>query len=102
MADRINGYGRGGVDISSTRTRALRSETARDSSRAGESGQAADAVRLTDTATNLKQIEARLAALPDVDQARVDAIRKRIESGSYRADPGRIAERLLKLDRELA
>lgn len=102
MADKITGYGAGRVDLGATRSKAAtRAEAVRESSKAGGS-QATDDVRLTDTATNLKQIEARLAKLPDVDQSRVDAVRKRIESGSYRADPERIAERLLKFDRELA
>lgn len=101
MADKITGYGAGRVDISATRSKATaRAEAAMEQQKA-EAGKAADDVRLTDTATNLKQVEARLASLPDVDQARVDAVRKRLEAGSYRADAGRIAERLLKLDREL-
>lgn len=102
MADKITGYGAGRVDISATRSKAAtRAEAAREN-REAEASKTRDDVRLTDTATNLKQIEARLASLPDVDQSRVDAVRKRLEAGSYKADAGRIAERLLKLDQELA
>jgi negative regulator of flagellin synthesis FlgM len=102
MADKITGYGAGRVDIGATRSKAaVRAEAARES-REAESAKARDDVRLTDTATNLKQIEARLAGVPDVDQKRVDEVRKRLESGSYQADAQRIAERLLKLDRQLA
>ena len=101
MADKINGYGRGGADITSTRLRAIeRGETARQS-RKSESASGGDDVKLTHTATSLKQIETRLAGMPDVDRARVDAIRQRVESGDYKMDANRIAERLMRFEREL-
>ena len=101
MADKINGYGRGGVDITSTRLWAIeRGEDARQS-RKSESPSGSDEVQLTHTATSLKHVEARLAGMPDVDRARVDALRQRVESGNYRMDANRIADRLLRFEREL-
>lgn len=101
MTDKINGYGRSGVDITSTRLRAIeRGEDARQS-RKSESASGSDNVQLTHTATSLKNIEARLASVPDVDRARVEAIRQRVESGSYRMDVNRIADRLMRFEREL-
>jgi negative regulator of flagellin synthesis FlgM len=101
MADKINGYGRGGVDITSTRLRAIeRGEDARQGRKA-ESTSGRDDVQLTQTATSLKNIEAQLASVPDVDRARVEAVRQRVESGDYRPDSNRIADRLLRLEREL-
>ena len=101
MADKINGYGRGGVDITSTRLQAIeRGEDARQS-RKSESPSGSDEVQLTHTATSLKHVEARLAGMPDVDRARVDALRQRVESGNYRMDANRIADRLLRFEREL-
>mgnify|MGYP001333986944 CR=1 FL=1 len=90
MADKINGYGRVGHDIGPSRSRAVQRPDA-----------AADAVELTGTAARLKAIEARLAAIPEVDQARVKAARERLESGDYRPDPARIAAKLLRMDRDL-
>lgn len=102
MADKINGYGRSGVDITSTRLRAIeRGENARQSARSG-SASGNDAVQLTSTATSLKQIESRLASIPEVDRARVESIRQRVESGSYKVDANRIADRLLRFERDLA
>jgi negative regulator of flagellin synthesis FlgM len=108
MADKISGYGTNGVDITSTRSRGpIRNERAADSDKA-EASSRTDAsstssqVRLTDTATNLKQVEARIADLPDVDRARVDAVRQRIESGAYQMNAGRLADRLLAFERDLA
>ncbi|MCL4780392.1 MAG: flagellar biosynthesis anti-sigma factor FlgM [Gammaproteobacteria bacterium] len=101
MADKINGYGRTGVDITSTRLRAIeRGEDARQS-RKSESASSGDDVQLTRAATSLKSVEAQLANLPDVDRARVEALRQRIESGSYRMDANRIADRLMRFEREL-
>jgi negative regulator of flagellin synthesis FlgM len=106
MADKITGYGRNGVDITSARSRgATRNEQVPEADRAGgrpEADAAESQVRLTDTATNLKQIEARIAGLPDVDRARVDAVRQRIESGAYEVNAGRLADRLLAFERDLA
>jgi negative regulator of flagellin synthesis FlgM len=109
MADKISGYGSNGVDITSARSRGpSRNERAATSDRSEGPGREVDAsstasqVRLTDTATNLKQIEARIADLPDVDQARVDAVRKRVESGDYQVNAGRLADRLLAFERDLA
>lgn len=105
MADKINGYGRVGPDIGSGRSRAA---TRADSPggtgathQARDTAAVADAVQLTDTASRLKKIEAHLAKLSDVDQARVDALRKRIESGDYRPDPQRIAAKLVRMEQDL-
>jgi negative regulator of flagellin synthesis FlgM len=108
MADKITGYGRNGVDITSARSRgAGRQERAADSEKTETSapvdgGKSSSQVRLTDAATSLKQIETRLADLPDVDQKRVDSLRQRIESGQYEVNAGRLADRLLAFERDLA
>lgn len=112
MADKISGYGRNGVDIASAKARgSARSERAGEGDKAEASKSATTSstasptgshVRLTDTATNLKQVEARIARQPDVDRARVDAVRQRIESGAYEVNAGRLADRLLAFERDLA
>ncbi len=108
MADKISGYSRNGVDITSARSRgSVRNERAADSDKA-EAGSRTDGadtssqVRLTDTAANLKQIETRLADVPDVDRKRVETLRQRIESGAYEVNAGRLADRLLAFERDLA
>lgn len=105
MADKISGYGRNGVDITSTRARAPvrneRGEKAEGSGRS-EASDASSPVRLTDTAANLKQVEARLADVPDVDRKRVESLRQRIESGAYEVNAGRLADRIIAFERDLA
>lgn len=104
MADRIQGYGRVGIDGGSAKSRLIGRADGQKSAdaTAGARAAAADAVQITETASRLKEIEARLAELPDVDQARVEALRKRIESGDYQLDPQRIAVKLARMEQELA
>jgi negative regulator of flagellin synthesis FlgM len=102
MADKISGYGRGGIDVGSTRARGVdRVEREASTTGADRARTTGDAVQITDTAAKLKVIEARLAEVPDVDQARVAAIRERIESGNYQPDPARIAQKLLRMEQDL-
>jgi len=108
MADKITGYGTNGVDLTAARARGpARNERVADGDKA-EAGSRAEStgtvsqVTLTDTATNLKQVESRIANLPDVDRARVEAVRQRVESGAYQVNAGRLADRLLAFERDLA
>lgn len=102
MAEKIDGYGRGGLEVSPSK---LRSATRADRQGKAEATPAAevprDAVEFTNTATNLKRIEASLAHVPDVDQARVEAIRQRIETGQYTVDSARVAQKLLLMEQDL-
>lgn len=60
-----------------------------------------DTVNLTDSARQLAALEAAVASASEVDQARVDAIRARIDSGDYRVSPEQIADKLLRFDQAL-
>ena len=108
MADKINGYGGSGLDITPARSRAPAPGVHEaDTGKAGQGRQAEASststdLRLTNTATNLKQVEVQLAKLPDVDRARVEAVRQRVESGAYAVNAGRLADRLLAFERDLA
>ena len=102
MTDKINGHGRAGLDVGTARTRTVsRPEREGETGATRRSQDSRDAVEITDTATRLKAVEARLSELPDVDRARVDALRKQVESGSYHPDPARIAQKLLRMEQDL-
>ncbi len=58
-------------------------------------------VRITGAARDLAAIEQGLRELPVVDEARVAAVRQRLDEGSYRVDPQKIADRLLHVERDL-
>ena len=103
MVDKINGYGRTELPASSRSggvKRAEQGESAR--SAGGEESTRTDEVALTDTAVRLKRIEASLAEQPEVDQARVDALRERVESGDYKVDAQSVASKLARLEQDLS
>lgn len=59
-----------------------------------------DTVDLTSGARLLQRLEKTLAALPEADPARVEAVKTAIASGDYKIDAGKIADALLRFDRE--
>lgn len=61
-----------------------------------------DSVSLTDTASQLRRIEASLADQPEVDNDKVAAVRQAIENGSYQVDAERIADNLMKFESSLS
>jgi negative regulator of flagellin synthesis FlgM len=59
-------------------------------------------VQLTGAARSLAAAELSLTALPAVDEARVAAVKRRLDSGEYRIDAQRVADKLLHLESDLA
>ena len=103
MTDKITSQGRSGLDITQSRARAVDAAQRSKASESGKQTEAArDSVQLTDTATNLKRIESRLADIPEVDQSRVDEIRQRLQSDSYEIDARKLAQKMLRLDQDLS
>ena len=102
MADKISSYNRPDLNIS--RSTARSTEKVQDGAQTrdkGSSPAAQDAVSLSDTSTKLQKIEARLATLPEVDRSRVEAVKERIQSGSYQVNPEQVAEKLIGMDKGL-
>lgn len=62
----------------------------------------ADTVSLTVTAARLQHLEENLAALPVVDEQRVEAVRQAIAAGTYRVDADRVADKLLAFEQNLS
>lgn len=58
-----------------------------------------DAVKLTDNARQMQDLQGAVAATPVVDRDRVAALREAIANGTYTIDPQRIADGLLAQDR---
>ena len=62
-------------------------------------------VEITPTAQLLAGLAQQIAATPDIDQSRVDAVRQALGGGSYQIDSSRIADGLLaaqKIDAQAA
>lgn len=58
-------------------------------------------VRITDQARQLAALEQAVQSLPAVNEARVAEIRLAIEEGRYEVAPERIADKLMRMDRDL-
>jgi len=59
-------------------------------------------VRITDTARQLASLEKLVGDAPEVDRAKVAEISLALERGTYEIHPDKIADRLLRLEHELA
>jgi negative regulator of flagellin synthesis FlgM len=60
-----------------------------------------EVVTLTDLAARLQHLTDSVAKLPEVDQARVAELKSSIESGDYRIDDAKIADKLTAFETQL-
>ena len=99
---RIKGTDSSPVDSGGTRAveRVRRSTAVASSTTPAQSGTAS--VQITDSARQLAGLEQAIREVPDVDARRVEALQQSIERGQYRVDAGRIADRLLQLEGDIA
>ena len=61
-----------------------------------------DSVQITDSATKLKALEARISDMPQVDSKRVEALRAAISEGRFHIDSVEVAEKLVEFETALA
>ena len=104
MTERINGQGFRPADAAGTR-RADASKRAGGSASADSSAIAppstSDQVNLTRSGMLLSKLEEIVHSAPAVDIDRVRAIKDALASGSYEIDDQRVADNMLRFDREL-
>jgi negative regulator of flagellin synthesis FlgM len=93
----------GGIDLQlpATGTPAPASTVGRDAADGQSPSPGSADVEITPTARRLAELEQSLQAQPAIDPARVEAARQALASGSYRADPERIAAGLLQIEQAL-
>jgi negative regulator of flagellin synthesis FlgM len=58
-------------------------------------------VQITSAARGLAALEQKLRDAPAIDEARVAAVRQKLDDGSYQVDPQRVADKLMRMEREL-
>ena len=99
---RIKGTDSSPVDSGGTRAveRVRRTTPAASGGSPAQSG--TDSVHITDSARQLASLEQAIREVPEVDAQRVAAVQQSIERGQYRVDAGRIADRLLQLEGDIA
>jgi negative regulator of flagellin synthesis FlgM len=67
----------------------------------GDKAASGSPVHITDQARQLAALEQAVQSAPIVNEARVAAIRSAIEEGRYEVEPERIADKMLRMDRDL-
>lgn len=107
MAVDINGINSGQVNPQrNNRTeqggKAPATPTAQEQATAAAStASASENVSLSSRAKGLKQTEQRLKDYPDVDDAKVDAIRAALQNGSFKVDAQKLAQKMLENDNSI-
>jgi negative regulator of flagellin synthesis FlgM len=102
MTEKINGQGFRPTDTAGTR----RSETAKAASQqtqphGADKPSSADTVSITHMALTLAKLEEVVQNAPVIDSERVAAFKDAIASGTYEIDDQRVADRLLKFERDV-
>ena len=104
MTEKINGQGLRPTDTAGTRWSEAAKPASQGQSRAAttdSSAATADTVSITHSALLVSKLEELVQRSPAVDRERVVAIKDAIASGSYEIDDQRIADRLLKFERDV-
>ena len=98
MANKIGGFENRPVHVSTDRKVARTEDSA--ASPVGTAN-ASESVRITDQAKQLAALEQAIKAMPAVDEARVAEVRRAIDEGRYEVNAERIADKLLRTERDL-
>lgn len=108
MAEKIDGIGRPNIQPSrgSETTGSDRARKAENAGSAAAQRPAAERaggerVELTESAQRMRKLEARLAAQAEIDEQRVAEVKERIAEGRFDLDPRRIANKLIKTEKDL-
>ncbi len=105
MTEKINGQGFRPADTAGTRrSEAAKAPSSQGQSRAGaadSSATAGETVSITQSGMLLSKLEELVQSAPVVDADRVAALKDAIASGTYEIDDQRIADNLLRFERDV-
>ena len=106
MSVDFNGIGPGQVNTQKTTadkssaTQSTQPSTA-EQAKTQAQGARGENVNLSSQAKNLKQLEQKLGNYPEMDDARIEQIRSALESGSYKIDAEKLAQKMLEMDESI-
>lgn len=100
MSTKIGGFDSSPVQVSTGRT-VKRAGVSDGAAKSDSSGSTSD-TQITDSARTLAALEQTVRDLPAIDQAHVQQVSARLADGSYQIDSGRIADKLLRSEQDLA
>ena len=101
MTNKIGGYGNRPVHNGTGKSVSRERDAGTSASQSAEAAKAAAPVKITDQARQLAALERAVNDAPVVNESRVAAVRQAVEEGRYEVVPERIADKLLRMDREL-
>jgi len=102
MSNEIGGIDRRGVSVGTGGTSAPKRDAGQTHSGSTASSAAAGAVQITDAASQLSKLEQTVRTLPEIDSERVARVSAALAQGTYRPDPQKIADGLIKSEQALA
>jgi negative regulator of flagellin synthesis FlgM len=94
----------GGIDSSPVQVSTGRAVKRADTSNSEVKANSADAkadTQITDSARKLAALEQTVQDLPAIDEARVQQVSAKLANGTYTVDAERIADKLLRSERDL-
>ncbi|MFT3907063.1 MAG: flagellar biosynthesis anti-sigma factor FlgM [Steroidobacteraceae bacterium] len=102
MTTRIKGTESQPVGTGSSQpvARVKRSQSATTGAQTG--AQSSDSVQITNTARQLSSLAQAISDAPDVNTSKVESLQQSIGNGTYQVDSGRIADRLMQLEGDVA
>lgn len=102
MSNKIDGFGQRPAEVSGGSRSSAAERTGTNKDRAVEGAPAADKVTLTDSARLLQRLSEAVASASETDAVRVAALKAAVARGEYQADSGKVADRMIALERDLA
>jgi negative regulator of flagellin synthesis FlgM len=78
------------------------SQTSTSGTASGSSSPRTDSVNLTASATQLQELENRIASMPVVDAQIVDAVQQQLSTGTFEINEKSTANKLLDTEKKLA
>jgi negative regulator of flagellin synthesis FlgM len=100
MATKIGGFDSSPVQVSTGRP-VKHAGTSSSGVKAGNADAKSD-TNITDSARKLAALEQSVQDLPAIDQSRVQQVSAKLANGSYKIDAGRVADKLLRSEQDLA
>jgi len=100
VATKIGGLDSSPVQVSTGRT--VKHAGSSDSEVKSSSADVKSDTQITDSAKGLAALEQAVRDLPAVDTARVQQVSSKLASGTYKVDAGRVADKLLRSEQDLA
>lgn len=100
MTNPINPLGRTSAGTINSNTAKTQSKDSAESSTTGNA-RTEDTVSLSQESQQVIELQQRIKNAPEIDSAKVEAIKQEIARGNYPLDPEKIAENLINLEQSL-